>query len=45
MYVRIGKWYLEKCGSLKILAGSRNLENVFDKSPSLVFAWFDFYIF
>ena len=26
----------------KILAGSRNLEGIFDKSGSLVFAWFVF---
>ena len=38
--VRGGQWYLEKCGSRKILAGSRNLGNVFDKSRSLVFSWF-----
>ena len=37
---RGGEWYLEKPGSRKILAGSRNLESVFDKSRSLVFAWF-----
>ena len=39
---RGGEWYLEKRGSRKILAGSRNLERVFDKSRSLVFAWFVF---
>ena len=37
---RGGEWYLEKCGSRKILAGSQNLESVFDKSQSLVFSWF-----
>ena len=41
--IRCGEWYLEKRGSRKILAGSRNLESVFGKSRSLVFAWFDFY--
>ena len=39
---RGGEWYLEKRGSRKILAGSRNLGSVFDKSRSLVFAWFVF---
>ena len=39
---RGGEWYLEKCGSRKILAGSQNLESVFDKSQSLVFSWFVF---
>ena len=45
---RGGEWYLEKHvtfslrGSRKILAGSRNLGNVFDKSRSLVFVWFVF---
>ena len=39
---RGGEWYLEKRGSRKILAGSRNLGSVFDKSRSLVFAWFLF---
>ena len=34
-----GEWYLEKRGSRKILAGSRNLGSVFDKSPSLVFSY------
>ena len=29
---RGGEWYLEKRESRKILAGSRNLRNVFDKS-------------
>ena len=29
---RGGEWYLEKRGSRKILAGSQNLGNVFDKS-------------
>ena len=38
--MRGGEWYLEKRGSRKILAGSRNLGSVFDKSRSLVFAWF-----
>ena len=36
--IRGGEWYLEKRGSRKILAGSRNLGSVFDKSRSLVFA-------
>ena len=39
---RGGEWYLEKRGSRKILAGSRNLGSVFDKSRSLVFSWFAF---
>ena len=39
---RGAEWYLEKCGSWKILAGSRNLGRVFDKSRSLVFSWFVF---
>ena len=39
---RGGEWYLEKRGSRKILAGSRNLESIFDKSRNLVFAWFVF---
>ena len=38
--IRGGEWYLEKCESRKILAGSRNLGNVFDKSRSLIFSWF-----
>ena len=42
---RGGKWYLEKCESRKVLAGSRNLGNVFDKSRSLVFSWFVFTFF
>ena len=42
MSVRGGEWYLEKRGSRKILAGSRNLGRVFDKSRSLVFGWFVF---
>ena len=42
---RGGEWYLEKRGSRKILAGSRNLRNVFDKSRSLVFSWFAFTFF
>ena len=42
---RGGEWYLEKRGSRKILAGSRNLGGVFDKSRSLVFAWFVFTLF
>ena len=37
--------YLEKRGSWKILAGSWNLGNVFDKSWSLVSAWFVFTFF
>ena len=36
------EWYLKKLASRKSLAGSRNLGNVFDKSRSLVFAWFVF---
>ena len=40
LIIRGGEWYFEKRGSRKILAGSRNLERVFDKSRSLVFAWF-----
>ena len=44
-YVRGGEWYLEKRGSRKIFAGSRNLGSVFDKSRSLVFAWFVFTFF
>ena len=39
---RGAEWYLEKCGSRKILAGSRNLGSVCDKSRSLVFSWFVF---
>ena len=39
---RGGEWYLEKRGSQKILAGSRNVGSVFDKSRSIVFAWFVF---
>ena len=39
---RGAEWYLEKRGSRKILAGSRNLGSVFDKSQSLVFSWFIF---
>ena len=31
-HCRGGEWYLEKRGSRKILAGSRNLGSVFDKS-------------
>ena len=42
---RGGKWYLKKRGSRKILAGSRNLGSVFDKSQSLVFSWFAFTFF
>ena len=42
---RGGEWYLEKRGSRKILAGSRNLGSIFDKSRSLVFAWFVFTFF
>ena len=45
LYGRGGEWYLEKRGSRKILTGSRNLGNVFDKSRSLVFAWFVFTFF
>ena len=40
--IRGGEWYLEKRGSRKSLAGSRNLGSVFDKSRSLVFSWFVF---
>ena len=40
-----GEWYLEKRGSRQILAGSRKLGSVFDKSRSLVFAWFVFTFF
>ena len=43
--LRGGEWYLEKRGSRKILAGSRNLGSVFEKSRSLVFAWFIFTFF
>ena len=39
---RGAEWYLEKRGSRKILAGSRNLGSIFDKSRSLVFSWFIF---
>ena len=39
---RGGEWYLEKRGSRKSLAGSRNLGSIFDKSRSLVFSWFVF---
>ena len=39
------KWYLEQRGCWKILAGSWNLGNVFDKSWSLVSAWFVFTFF
>ena len=42
---RGGEWYLEKRGSQKILVGSQNLGSVFDKSRSLVFAWFVFTFF
>ena len=42
---RGAEWYLKKRGSRKILAGSRNLGSVFDKSRSLVFAWFVFTFF
>ena len=42
---RGGEWYLEKHGSRKLLAESRNLESVFGKSRSLVFAWFVFNLF
>ena len=44
-YIRGGEWYREKRGSRKILAGSRNLGSVFDKSRSLVFSWFVFTFF
>ena len=40
--IRGGEWYHEKRGSWKILAGSQNLGSIFDKSRSLVFAWFVF---
>ena len=39
------EWYLEKRGSRKILAGSRNLGSVFDKSRSFVFSWVVFTFF
>ena len=39
------KGWRMKCGSQKILAGTRNLGSVFDKSRSLVFAWFVFTFF
>ena len=39
---RGGEWYHEKHGFRKILAGSRNLGSIFDKSRSLVFVWFVF---
>ena len=42
---RGGEWYLEKSGSRKILAGSQNLGNVFDKSRSLVFFMVCFLLF
>ena len=42
---RGGKWYLEKLGSRKILAGSWNLGSIFDKSRSLIFSWFAFTFF
>ena len=45
VFLRGGEWYLEKRGSRKILTGSRNLGSVFDKSRSLVFAWFVFTFF
>ena len=43
--IRGGEWYLEKRVSRKILAGSRNVGSVFDKSRNLVFAWFVFTFF
>ena len=43
--MRGSEWYLENRGSRKILAGSRNLGNVFDKSRSLVFVWFVYTFF
>ena len=43
--IRGGEWYLEKPGSRKILAGSRNLGSVFEKSRSLIFSWFVFTFF
>ena len=43
--LRGGEWYLKKRGSRKILPGSRNLGSVFDKSRSLVSAWFVFTFF
>ena len=42
LHVRGGEWYLEKCGSRKILAGSRNLGRVFDETGSIVSVWFVF---
>ena len=43
--MRGGEWYLEKRGSRKILAVSRNLRSISDKSQSLVSAWFVFTFF
>ena len=43
--MRGGEWYLEKRGSRQILAGSRKLGSIFDKSRNLVFAWFVFTFF
>ena len=43
--LRGGEWYLERRRSWKILTGSRNLGSVFDKSQSLVLAWFVFTFF
>ena len=42
---RGGEWHLEKPGSWKILAASWNVGSIFDKSQSLVFAWFVFTFF
>ena len=39
---RGSEWYLEKCGSQKILSGTQNLGSVYDKSQSLIFWWFVF---
>ena len=44
-HLRDGEWYLEELGSQKILAGSRNLGSIFDKSQNLVFAWFGYTFF
>ena len=43
--VGVANGQLEKRGSRKILAVSRNLGSVYDKSPNLVFAWFVFTFF
>ena len=43
--IRGGEWYLKKCGSGKILAGSWNLGSVFDKSRKSRFCMVCFYFF